>query len=88
MTVTVTEIVAVTVTVTVTVTISQILSGMAYMHSSRQRIIHYDLKPANVLLDHMGQVKLSDFGLSKVPVCVCIYVYVFLCVHMCMYVYC
>ena len=28
-------------------------------------IVHRDLKPANILL-HNGEVKLSDFGFSKV----------------------
>jgi len=36
-----------------------------YLHTRPQPIIHYDLKPANILF-HDGEVKLSDFGLSKV----------------------
>lgn len=33
----------------------------------RDPVIHYDLKPANILF-HDGEVKLSDFGLAKVMV--------------------
>ena len=37
--------------------------GLAYLHS--ERIMHRDLKAENLLLDASGQVKISDFGLSK-----------------------
>lgn len=43
----------------------QILSGLKYMNTGGRRIIHYDLKPSN-LFYHMGEVKIADFGLSKV----------------------
>lgn len=42
----------------------QIFSGLRYLAS--QRVIHYDLKPANILFDGLGQSKITDFGLSKV----------------------
>jgi len=38
--------------------------GVAYLHS--KSIIHRDLKSANILLSVMNEVKICDFGLSKV----------------------
>jgi serine/threonine protein kinase len=41
----------------------QLAEGLAYLHSHKQ--IHRDLKPGNVLINSRGEVKLSDFGISK-----------------------
>jgi len=38
---------------------SQICAGLAYLNEPPNRIIHYDLKPANVLFDKFGEVKIT-----------------------------
>ena len=45
--------------------IIQVMSALKYLNELDQPIIHYDLKPGNLLL-HNGRVKITDFGLSKI----------------------
>eukprot|EP00826_Nyctotherus_ovalis_P034383 TRINITY_DN2854_c0_g1_i4.p1 TRINITY_DN2854_c0_g1~~TRINITY_DN2854_c0_g1_i4.p1 ORF type:complete len:320 (-),score=76.18 TRINITY_DN2854_c0_g1_i4:54-1013(-) len=47
------------------VVIWQILTGLKYLYDQPKKIIHYDLKPQNILF-HRGEVKISDFGLAKI----------------------
>ncbi|WCJ27614.1 Leucine-rich receptor-like protein kinase family protein [Euphorbia peplus] len=40
--------------------------GLAYLHHSfRPPIIHYNIKPSNILLDENYNAKISDFGLAR-----------------------
>jgi len=41
-----------------------ICSGMAWLTGRYTRIIHQDLKPANILIDSKDQCKVADFGLA------------------------
>ena len=45
----------------------QVLSGVAYLHSSERRIAHRDIKPRNILLDTLGVAVLIDFGVAFSP---------------------
>ena len=40
----------------------QILSALAFCHS--KNIAHRDIKPGNILINSLGHIKLSDFGIS------------------------
>ncbi|XP_019183662.1 PREDICTED: CBL-interacting protein kinase 18-like [Ipomoea nil] len=40
----------------------QLITAVDFCHS--RRMYHRDLKPQNLLLDEMGNLKVSDFGLS------------------------
>ncbi|XP_044974379.1 rust resistance kinase Lr10-like [Hordeum vulgare subsp. vulgare] len=43
-----------------------IARGMEYLHQGcNQRILHFDIKPHNILLDFNFNPKISDFGLAK-----------------------
>ena len=50
-------------------------SALAYLHGRQEPVVHRDIKPENILVkyrdpnrnaDHL-HIKLSDFGLSKIP---------------------
>jgi len=43
-----------------------IARGLEYLHHScNTRIVHFDIKPQNILLDHYFCPKIADFGLAK-----------------------
>ena len=43
--------------------IKQMLSALGYAH--QRGVVHRDVSPANVIISSAGEVKLTDFGLSK-----------------------
>lgn len=45
---------------------TQIVSGLLALRKEGNSVIHYDLKPANILFSENGVVKITDFGLSKI----------------------
>ena len=46
---------------------SQVCAGLAYLNEAPRRIIHYDLKPANIMFDGYGQVKLTVRSAHPIP---------------------
>ncbi|KAL6555123.1 Mitogen-activated protein kinase kinase 6 [Orobanche gracilis] len=43
----------------------QVLRGLVYLHHERH-VIHRDIKPSNLLVNHNGEVKITDFGVSAI----------------------
>nr|XP_027209361.1 cyclin-dependent kinase 14-like [Penaeus vannamei] len=41
----------------------QLLRGLSYCH--RRRILHRDIKPQNLLISEVGELKIADFGLAR-----------------------
>ena len=44
--------------------ISQLIGALNHMHALD--IVHRDIKPENLMIGDNGEVKLIDFGLSKI----------------------
>ncbi|KAL4106005.1 hypothetical protein PRIC1_004059 [Phytophthora ramorum] len=41
----------------------RVLKGLTFLHSTHQ--LHRDIKPSNLLINHFGDVKVSDFGIVR-----------------------
>lgn len=44
--------------------LKMVITGLKYLHEHKLKIIHYDLKPSNLIF-HKGDIKIADFGLCK-----------------------
>ena len=52
---------------------AQVLSGLSYLASLQHSVIHYDLKPANIMLTTRNEVRLTHVGLAA-EYTLCVYI--------------
>ena len=45
---------------------NQIASALSFAH--KNKIIHRDIKPQNIILDKYGKIKITDFGIAKINI--------------------
>ncbi len=45
---------------------AELCDVLGYLHAQKPPIIFRDLKPGNIMIEHMGHVKLIDFGIARV----------------------
>jgi tousled-like kinase len=45
--------------------IKKLLDVVLYLNTKSPKVIHYDLKPGNILFNKSGELKVTDFGLCK-----------------------
>ncbi|MDR2672632.1 MAG: serine/threonine protein kinase [Coriobacteriales bacterium] len=48
---------------TITAIVDGVVQALDYAHENQ--VLHLDIKPANILIDHSGHIKVSDFGLAE-----------------------
>jgi serine/threonine protein kinase len=41
----------------------EMLEGLDFLHS--KKVVHFDIKPANILLEQLDRVKIGDLGLAR-----------------------
>ena len=46
--------------------IRDILAGLRPLHCGEKKVLHVDLKPLNILVDTEGDMRLADFGVSRI----------------------
>lgn len=44
------------------------VDGLKFLHHTNNGIVHGNMKPSNILIDAIGNIRLADFGVVEVCV--------------------